>query len=159
MAASPALEFRGTSRFDVRARIGQGAFGMVYDAFDRERSTRVAVKTLKVVDAETLLSLKNEFRAVQDLQHPNLVSLGELFESAGTWFFTMEFVQGMHFVAYARPDDPMARKASDSSPPPSQAHDRPPPPPGSTRSACAERSSSSFEECPRSTMRTSFIAT
>jgi serine/threonine protein kinase len=99
---------------------------MVYDAFDRERSTRVAVKTLKVVDAQTLLSLKNEFRAVQDLQHPNLVSLGELFESNGTWFFTMEFVQGMHFVAYARPDDPMARKASDSSPPPSQAHARPP---------------------------------
>ena len=31
-------EFRGNGRFEIRSRIGQGAIGIVYDAFDRERN-------------------------------------------------------------------------------------------------------------------------
>src|SRR6185503_16991847 len=36
----------------------------------------------------------------QDIRHPNLVSLGELFEEGGRWFFTMEMVHGEHFLDY-----------------------------------------------------------
>jgi serine/threonine protein kinase len=129
----PILELLG-ERFDVRARVGEGAVGIVYDAFDRERGTRVAVKTLRTVSAELLLSLKNEFRAVQDLQHPNLVSLGELFEARGTWFFTMEFVEGTDLVRYARPGDPRVP----SSPPPPLALARAP---ASTSPAASEPAS------------------
>jgi serine/threonine protein kinase len=115
----PVVDLLG-ERFDVRACVGEGAVGIVYDAFDRERGTRVAVKTLRTVSAELLLSLKNEFRSVQDLQHPNLVSLGELFEARGTWFFTMEFVEGTDLVRHARPGDPRVP----SSPPPPLARMR-----------------------------------
>src|SRR5947209_7371905 len=111
---APALELLA-ERFEVRARVGEGAVGIVYDAFDRERRARVALKALRTVSAELLLSLKNEFRAVSDLQHPNLVSLGELFEARGAWFFTMEFVEGTDIVRYARPSDP---RVSSSPPPP-----------------------------------------
>ncbi len=76
--------------------------GVVYEALDRERNTRVALKTLRTVKPDAILRFKNEFRALSDIQHPNLASLGELFEEDGQWFFTMELVRGVHFLDYVR---------------------------------------------------------
>ncbi len=77
---------------------------MVYEAFDRERNSRVALKTIRIATAEALARFKNEFRALQDLQHPNLVRLDELLEADGTWFFTMELVDGTDFINHVRGD-------------------------------------------------------
>ena len=95
-------EFAGSSRFEVLSCLGKGGMGAVYEALDRERGIRVALKTLPLaaMSAERLLLFKREFRALQDLQHPNLVQLGELFEEGGQWFFTMELVDGIDFLAY-----------------------------------------------------------
>ncbi len=102
MGAEPGAnyEFPGTKRFEIRQRIGTGGMGIVYGAFDREQERMVALKTLRRVDAKALLRFKNEFRALQDLEHPNLVSLGELFEEHGEWFFTMELVEGIDMLSY-----------------------------------------------------------
>src|SRR4051812_42940390 len=108
---TPSVAFGGTERFEIRSRIGEGAVGAVYEAFDRERGVAVALKALRLMSADSLLSLKTEFRSVQDLRHPNLVSLGELFEADGTWFFTMELVRGTHFTSYVRPDGDRADEA------------------------------------------------
>ncbi|RMH38704.1 MAG: serine/threonine-protein kinase PknK [Deltaproteobacteria bacterium] len=96
-------EFGGTDRFAVRRRIGAGGMGIVYEAHDRERDAPVALKTLRRINAQGLYRLKQEFRALRDLQHPNLVSLGELVEDGGHWFFTMELVPGRDFLSYVRP--------------------------------------------------------
>ena len=98
-----AVDFRGTERFQVIGRIGAGGMGVVYQAHDRVRDTRVALKTLRTFTAEGILRFKNEFRALQDLQHPNLVNLGELISEGGQWFFTMELVDGVDFLNYVRP--------------------------------------------------------
>jgi len=82
--------------------IGQGGVGVVYEALDREQNAHVALKTLRVIDPRALLRFKQEFRALQDLAHPNLVRLGELVEEAGIWFFTMELVQGTDLLAFVR---------------------------------------------------------
>src|SRR5215470_13190386 len=99
--------FPGTQRFEVRARIGEGGMGVVYQALDRERNTVVALKTLRGLEeslnADLVLRFKNEFRSLQDLQHPNLVSLGELIEDSGHWFFTMELLDGVDFLEWVRP--------------------------------------------------------
>ena len=97
--------FRGTKRFEVVRRIGAGGAGVVYEAIDREQSTRVALKTLQALNPDALLRFKTEFRALQDLRHPNLVRLGELIEDAGWWFFTMEFVDGVDFLEWVRDDE------------------------------------------------------
>jgi hypothetical protein len=89
--------------------------GVVYEAIDRDLDTRVAIKALRNPSAETIHILKREFRALQDLQHPNLISLGELFEEHGTWFFTMEFVPGVQLLRYVRPGS--ESRASFSPPP------------------------------------------
>ncbi|HTM22740.1 MAG TPA: AAA family ATPase, partial [Kofleriaceae bacterium] len=95
-------DFRGSDRFAVLRCLGAGGMGAVYEAFDRERSERVALKTLRRLDPGLLYRLKTEFRALQDLHHPNLVHLGELIEAAGQWFFTMELIEGVDFVSYVR---------------------------------------------------------
>ena len=100
------VSFSGTDRFQVLRRLGTGGMGVVYEAADRERNTRVALKTLLRMAPETLLRLKNEFRALQDIHHPNLVSLGELQESRGRWFFTMELIEGVDFLRWVRPLQP-----------------------------------------------------
>lgn len=76
--------------------------GVVYEVLDREKNARVALKTLRRMDPDTLLRLKQEFRSLQDLEHPNLVGLGELIEEAGQWFFTMDLVDGTDFYTYVR---------------------------------------------------------
>jgi len=99
-AEAHAEEFTGTERFLVIRRVGAGGMGVVYEALDRERNTRVALKTLRTLKPDAILRFKNEFRALSDIQHPNLASLGELFEERGQWFFTMELVRGVHFLDY-----------------------------------------------------------
>jgi serine/threonine protein kinase len=97
------LDVVDTQRFAIRRRLGAGAMGVVYEAFDKELGARVALKTLHEIDARALYRLKREFRSLQGIQHPNLVGLGDLVEHAGHWFFTMELVEGVDFLRYVRP--------------------------------------------------------
>ncbi|HEY5925837.1 MAG TPA: protein kinase [Kofleriaceae bacterium] len=104
-SAAPAAAFPGTPRFEVRRVIGEGGMGIVYEAFDRDRNMAVALKTLRWVDAQSIFGLKTEFRARADLEHRNLVRLGELYRDEGYWFFTMELVSGVDFLDWVRATD------------------------------------------------------
>jgi hypothetical protein len=95
--------FAGTARFEVVRHLGSGGMGAVYEALDRTRGARVALKTVRVTSPESLLLLKNEFRSLQDVRHPNLVDLVELVEHEGHVFFTMELVEGTDLLGYVRP--------------------------------------------------------
>src|SRR6266545_4147133 len=103
MGQGGGIEFAGTKRFAIQRMLGAGGMGVVYEALDREKQASVALKTLRAPSPDAILRLKREFRALQDIQHRNLVSLGELIEADGTWFFTMELVQGTTFLEYLRP--------------------------------------------------------
>jgi serine/threonine protein kinase len=119
MALSPTggweIEFLGTERFSVVRRLGEGGMGVVYEVRDAEQGTRVALKWLRKLSARGVLFFKNEFRALADVQHHNLVSLGELMEQDDRWFFTMELVEGMDFLSYVRPGEARANPDSSTS--------------------------------------------
>jgi eukaryotic-like serine/threonine-protein kinase len=85
-------------RFTIQRRIGAGGMGVVYEAFDRDRRHVVALKKLLGTDASAIYRLKNEFRALADVVHPNLVRLYELIGEGDDWFFTMELVDGTDFL-------------------------------------------------------------
>ena len=101
--SSAELDLSSNGRFDVLRRLGEGGMGVVYEAYDRERRMRVALKTLRTLNAEAILRFKNEFRALQDLSHPNLCTLGELISIGKQWFFTMELVDGVDLLSWVRP--------------------------------------------------------
>lgn len=97
-------DFAGTERFEIKQRLGSGGFGVVYEAFDRERNAPVALKTLHNSDSEAIYRFKQEFRALADITHRNLAALYELICEGDQWFFTMELVQGVNFLKYIRGD-------------------------------------------------------
>ena len=108
------VEFTGTSRFVVRRRLGAGGMGVVYEAFDGDRQSVVALKTLLRMDPQSLYRFKNEFRALADLDHPNLVRLHELFSEQGRWFFTMELLEGQTFLDFVTGRNEVDPSASDA---------------------------------------------
>ena len=106
-AVDLAFDARATTlsrgRFSINGLLGQGGMGTVYEAFDLQRNCTVALKTLTRLDAGAVYRLKNEFRALADVTHVNVVKLYELFSEHGQWFFTMELVAGEPFTRWVRP--------------------------------------------------------
>jgi hypothetical protein len=105
MVSSPSLvgELPGTERFEVLGLIGSGGMGVVYEAFDRRQGNRVALKVLKHLEPAALLRFKQEFRALADVNHPNLVGLRELVHEGGRWLVAMELIDGVDFMRWVRP--------------------------------------------------------
>ncbi|QDG53436.1 hypothetical protein FIV42_22625 [Persicimonas caeni] len=87
-------------RFELVRQLGEGGMGVVYEAIDQRGGGRVALKTVHRLDGRSLYRFKREFRALEDIQHPNLVQLRELHREDDLWFFTMELVKGEDFRTY-----------------------------------------------------------
>ena len=87
-------DFPGNDRFTIIRRLGAGGMGIVYEAQDNERQTRVALKTLRNIDPASIFRFKVEFRSLAELSHKNLLPLYELFFEDNHWFFTMELLEG-----------------------------------------------------------------
>ena len=99
MSASESI---GSSRFHMRRRIGSGAFGVVYEAFDPVRNEVVAVKALRRATPEALYRFKREFRSLTDIAHRNLVRLHELIAEGDQWLVSMELIRGTTFIDHVR---------------------------------------------------------
>ncbi len=97
--------FDAGPRFEIRRVLGAGGMGVVYEAFDRDLDEAIALKTLRLADGQWLARFKQEFRALHDLAHPNIVTLGEFFDGFAEPFFTMELVRGVHFLDHVRAVD------------------------------------------------------
>ncbi|WP_153820305.1 protein kinase domain-containing protein [Polyangium spumosum] len=100
----PSVSEELSRRFVIRRCLGQGGFGVVYEAFDRSLGSDVALKALLSMDPAALYAFKQEFRALADVAHENLVGLHELFFDDGRFYLTMELVRGVSFLRHVRPN-------------------------------------------------------
>ncbi len=103
--------FEGTERFEVLRHLGSGGMGSVYEALDRQSGARLAIKTFQ--RASALYQLKQEFRSLADIRHPNLAQLFELILDGDQWFFTMELLDGVDFVSFVRSSWPSGAPPDD----------------------------------------------
>ena len=86
-------DFNPPTRFQDLAPIGHGGMGVVYSALDTQANETVAIKVGKSID-ESSDFIKQEFRTLAAIRHPNLVVLKELHQFGESVFFTMEYIHG-----------------------------------------------------------------
>ena len=85
------------SRYEIRALIGRGGMGEVYEAVDHQLDRTVAVKVLRpelAADRRFLTRFRREARTAARLSHPGIVGVHDIGEDDGRAFIVMEFVPG-----------------------------------------------------------------
>jgi eukaryotic-like serine/threonine-protein kinase len=87
-------------RFEIVQALGEGGSGIVYSCKDASSGATLAMKELRLADADAIFRFKREFRLLSQLEHPHLIRLRELHEAAGNWFFTMDQVEGVDFLEW-----------------------------------------------------------
>ncbi len=95
-ALRPGMLF--ANRYEVMELLGTGGMGIVYRAFDRQLGEVVAIKTLRpeatAGDGIALERFKQEIRLARKIAHRNVVRTYDLGEVNGTYYLTMEYVEG-----------------------------------------------------------------
>jgi tRNA A-37 threonylcarbamoyl transferase component Bud32 len=84
-------------RYDVQARLGEGATAVVYRAWDRELRRPVALKILRESAGFSEIArqrFRREAQAAAGLSHPNVITVHDAGESEGRLYLVMEIVEG-----------------------------------------------------------------
>lgn len=115
--------YNNMERYRFMSRLGTGGMGVVYEVYDEVRKRTVALKVLRGVDPEAIVRFKREFRALADINHPNLVSLYELSKAEDRWYFTMELVRGAPFLEYVQHQEQPSAPRPSLMPPDQAAHE------------------------------------
>lgn len=101
--AGPALEApTAIDRYQVRRKLGEGAFGVVYHAFDSSMSRDVAIKLLKVTGADAaggrsagvVKRFQREAEVLAKLRHGNIVAVHDRGVFQGAPYLVSEFIEG-----------------------------------------------------------------
>jgi eukaryotic-like serine/threonine-protein kinase len=85
------------THFEIKAHLGSGGMGEVYQATDTKLSRDVAIKLLPEnfsADAERIARFQREARVLASLSQPNIAAIYGLEESGARSFLVMELVHG-----------------------------------------------------------------
>src|SRR5947209_9573657 len=84
-----------SERFEIVREIGEGGMGVVYEAYDRKRRQRIAIKSAKTGFCRLLTP---ELESALQVRHPNICLVNEIHTAATPHgevdFLTMEFLDG-----------------------------------------------------------------
>jgi serine/threonine protein kinase len=98
--------------YEILGEIGRGGMGVVYKARHRTLGRMVALKMLRSSDAADLARFRGEAQAVASLQHPNIVQIFEVQETAGRPFLALELVDGGSLAEWTQGEPQPPRQAA-----------------------------------------------
>ncbi|MCK4431420.1 MAG: protein kinase, partial [Candidatus Aminicenantes bacterium] len=84
-------------RYQIIEELGKGGMGKVYKVHDTEIKEKVALKLLKpeiASDERTIERFRNEIRLARKIAHKNVGRMFDLGKEKGTYYITMEYVEG-----------------------------------------------------------------
>jgi serine/threonine protein kinase len=94
------------SGYEIKALLGRGGMGAVYQAWQPSLGRLVAIKLLPLEvssDQENAARFEREARALARLQHPNIITVHDFgTTSEGHLFFVMEYVDGTDLAQLLR---------------------------------------------------------
>jgi RNA polymerase sigma factor (TIGR02999 family) len=111
--AWPEAESVLDSRYELRRKVGEGATGVVYEAYDRVLQTRIAVKLLRKEYAGNRLVLerfRQEILLSRNLGHPNILRLYHLGEFQSRAYLTMQWVEGRTLAEEIAAEAPLSEE-------------------------------------------------
>src|ERR1700760_708834 len=92
-------------RYELRAILGEGTFGRVYDGFDRRLARPVAVKVIKpwwTEDPEWVTTFEREARLLARLSDPGIVQIFDVGNASEGLYYVSELVEGENLAARLR---------------------------------------------------------
>jgi tetratricopeptide (TPR) repeat protein len=97
-------------RHRVRAILGMGGMGVVYEAFDPELDRKIAIKLVRLVSDDGSNSgseraharMKREAQAMARLNHRNVITVYDVGEHDGGLYIAMELVEGESLARWCR---------------------------------------------------------
>ena len=97
-------------RYDLLQQVGEGATGIVYQAFDQLLHVKIAVKVLRREYAQNEVALerfRQEILLSRDIAHPNILRMYSLGEDEGKTYLTMQWVNGVTLAEKIKNDAPL----------------------------------------------------
>ncbi len=97
-------------RYEIRALLGRGGMGEVYEAVDRRLERTVAVKVLRpelAADRQFLTRFRREARTAARLSHPGIVVVHDIGKDRERAFIVMEFVPGLTLAQILSEEGPL----------------------------------------------------
>jgi serine/threonine protein kinase len=95
------------NRYFILSKVGAGGFGSVYKATDiQSRDRLVAIKEVSLwglqpqAAIEATTTFQREISLLSQLDHPNLPSVYESFQTPGHWYLVMDFIAGETLEEY-----------------------------------------------------------
>lgn len=104
---------RTIGRFELKAVLGRGGFGVVYRAYDPhlERFVALKIPTLGLNQKTKIARFLSEAKAAARLKHANIVSTFESGQVDNKYFIASEFIDGSLLSALIRKNRPTFRES------------------------------------------------
>ncbi|TKH09420.1 serine/threonine-protein kinase, partial [Peribacillus simplex] len=84
-------------RYEVKAVIGTGSYGIIYLCNDLKRKENIVIKQLRKSKRRSKKELKqfeNEISILRMLNHKNIPKFHDKFSHEGNVYFVMDFIEG-----------------------------------------------------------------
>src|SRR5262249_27018198 len=91
--------------YELLREVARGGMGIIFCARQRSLNRQVAIKMIlagEFASPEFVKRFRQEAAAAASLQHPNIVTIHEVGECEGQYYFSMDFVEGRNLAELVR---------------------------------------------------------